>query len=330
MPPPLVDRDAYGETAYERGLAGKAAVVNRERELDYDIHWRWADERPLEPGLTAVLRVKNEAGALPWVLPHLFRAVRAVLVVDNGSTDGTPDVARRLADEAGAAERLSVVTYPFSISRCGPEHLATPPDSVHSLTYFYNWSFAQVATSYALKWDGDMVLTETGVNALRDLAWQVETGEFVVKMPRYPLYVVDEATAYLDACVANREYWAWPNRRGYEHAKAFEWELSTWPLPGRDLMLPDWSCVELKHLDVDEFAHWSQSDFTATGRTSRKLRESQVFEALARGGDLPAGLVRVDSPDGRPVIDYVRADWLPREKPRLTELHQRLRGGARR
>jgi len=27
---------------------------------------------------------------------------------------------------------------------------------VHSLTYFYNWSFSHVLTPYALKWDGDM------------------------------------------------------------------------------------------------------------------------------------------------------------------------------
>ncbi|HET7310554.1 MAG TPA: sulfotransferase family 2 domain-containing protein [Mycobacteriales bacterium] len=321
-----LERELTGVTAAGAGRAAKAAIVNREGESAFDISWRWAEDAPLQPGFTAVLRVKNEANALPFVLPWLFAAVRSVLLVDNGSTDGTPEVAQRLAAEAGAADRFEVLTYPFSVSRCGPEHLGTAADSIHSLTYFYNWAFSHVPTTYALKWDGDMVLTDTGIAALRDLEWQTETGEFVVVMPRYPLYVANDNTAYLDAWVANREYWAWPNRKGYEHSKAFEWELSTWPEAGRTISLPDWSCVELKHLDVDEFAHWSDADFTASGRTSRKRRELEVFQALAADGQrLPDGLVRVDSTDGVNVIDYVRSEWLPQEKSRLRALHREVR-----
>jgi glycosyltransferase involved in cell wall biosynthesis len=42
-----------------------------------------------------VLPCLNEAGALPWVLGRLPAGVRAV-VVDNGSTDGSPEIAARL------------------------------------------------------------------------------------------------------------------------------------------------------------------------------------------------------------------------------------------
>ena len=60
---------------------------------------------------------------------------------------------RPLAREGGrrAAERLEVRSYPFAVARCGEEHLGTSPDSVHSLVYFYNWSFSHVRTGYALK-----------------------------------------------------------------------------------------------------------------------------------------------------------------------------------
>ena len=125
-----------------------------------------------------------------------------VLLLDNGSTDGSADVARRVAREAGAEDRLDVRDYPFAVARCGDEHLGTPPDSVHSLTYFYNWSFAHVRTAYALKWDGDMVLTDAAAAALRDLAWQLEAAELVVKVPRYPLYVVDDRRAFVDTLAA--------------------------------------------------------------------------------------------------------------------------------
>ena len=81
----------------------------------------------------------------------------------NQSDDGTADVSRQTAEKLGLSDNLTVLDYPFDVSRCGLDHLWTPERSVHSLAYFYNWSFAQVATEYSMKWDGDMVLTPEGI-----------------------------------------------------------------------------------------------------------------------------------------------------------------------
>ncbi|WP_432164350.1 glycosyltransferase, partial [Streptomyces tendae] len=47
------------------------------------------------PDVDVVLPCLNEAGALPWVLDRIPAGWRA-LVVDNGSTDGSADLARSL------------------------------------------------------------------------------------------------------------------------------------------------------------------------------------------------------------------------------------------
>lgn len=310
-----------------RRVAGGAptspVITNVERRADFSVRWAW-DEGPLESGFTAVVRVKNEARPLPFVLPPLLRALRRVVLVDNASTDGTPDLATEIAEREGKADRLRVVSYPFDVARCGPDHLATPAASVHSLTYFYNWSFSQVRSTYALKWDGDMVLTETGVKALQDLEWQLEATLRVVTMPRYPLYVADDSTAFLDVGLANNESWGWPNRPGYAHVKAIDWELPLWPEHTYQVSLPDWSCVELKWLDADEFAHWSTTDFAASTRTARKEREFRVHQTLASGAEPPNGVVAVHAPEGVHVVDWVRERWLLQERPRLRELAQDL------
>lgn len=300
------------ETASARqvGHSRSAALTNLERHEEYNVRWAWS-EGPVAPGFTAVLRVKNETRSLPWVLPPLLRAVERVVLVDNGSTDGTPAVARRVALEAGAEDRLDLHQYPFAIARCGPEHLDTPASSVHSLVHFYNWCFSQVRTGYALKWDGDMVLTDAAVNALRDLAWQLEAGEVIVKVPRYPLYLVDDRRAFVDVSLRNVEPWGWPNRPGYSFAKAMDWELPLWSPHVPSLVLPDWGCVELKHLDADEFAHWSHTDFAASERTQRKRREFEVFNALAGGAAPPPHVEEVVAPAGVHVIEHVRTSWLP-------------------
>jgi hypothetical protein len=104
-----------------------------------------------------------------------------------------------------------------------------------------------------------------------------------------------------------------------------EWELPLWPENIKPLSLPDWSCVELKHLDADEFAHWSVEDFTASARTRRKRREWEVFHALHDGSEPPDGVLRVDAPAGEHVIDYVRTTWLRDRKAELSELTRAAR-----
>lgn len=278
--------------------------LNLERLRDFRVEWNTPAR---DSGMfTAVLRVKNEARSLPWVLPPLLRVSDAMVLVDNGSDDGTPEVARETAEEAGAADRLEVLEYPFQVSRCGSEHLATPPDSVHSLTYFYNWAFAHVKTRYNLKWDGDMILTEDGERSFNELTWQLEGLDAVVQIPRYPVYVESKDVAYVDADMRNREAWAWPNRPETFFVKSFEWELPLWP-PGLPfLRLPEWTCFELKWLDADEFQHWSPTEeFGTTGRTTRKAREWDVFHAVVEGR-LPFGVHRVEAPGDKHVIDVLR------------------------
>jgi Sulfotransferase family len=284
----------------QAGRSKTPVLTNLEGYTEFNVRWSWADGK-VEPGVTAVIRIKNEAQSLPWVLPPLLRAVSHVVIVDNGSTDGSVDVARRVASDAGASDRLELHTYPFSVARCGQEHLDMPAGSVHSLAYFYNWSFAHVRTGYALKWDGDMVLTDTAVNALRDLAWQLEASESVVKIPRYPLYIASERRAYLDV----------------------EWELPLWPGDYETVILPAWACVELKYLDADEFGHWSDTQFDATSRTRRKLREWTAFQTLAEGGEPPADVVPIESPDDRHVIDYVCSTWLPEKAAEWSDRRRR-------
>jgi hypothetical protein len=124
-------------------------------------------------------------------------------------------------------------------------------------------------------------------------------------MPRFPLYVADEKRAFLDTGVINCEAWAWPNRPGYKFVKAMEWELPLWPEPLRNVILPTWSAIELKHLDAEEFAHWSYTNFDASERTRRKRRELEVFRVLGEGGQPPAGVIEMTSSDERHVVDYV-------------------------
>ncbi len=255
---------------------------------------------------TAVLRVKNEAKSLPYVLPGLLRIAEAVIVIDNGSDDGTPDVAKKTAEDLGLGHKLEQYTYPYSIARCGAEHLGTPPSSIHSLTYFYNWSFAHVKTRYNWKWDGDMVLTHDGERSISELAWQLEGVDAIIQIPRYPVYIESDTVAYLDADMRNREAWLWPNGSEYYFFKGAEWEIPVWPEGLAFYRLPEWTVFELKWLDADEFTHWTPTeDFTGSKRTSRKSREWAVFHDVQQGR-VPIGVHRIESDGSEHVIERLK------------------------
>lgn len=287
-------------------------IRNLEGHTDFDVTWPWLRDEPLRRGATAVLRVKDEARNLAYALPPLLRAVDAVLVVDNNSTDGTAEEARRVAEAEGHGDKLEVRHYPFDVARAGAEHRATPERSVHSLAYFYNWCFSQVTTRYSWKWDGDMVLTPEGELSLGALSWQVGSAQAVVRLPRHSLYVESPRLAHLDLGLRNAEEWGFPVGPDFVHTKAPEWEIRTTPETYRELELPQGLCVELKWLDGDEFAHWSDPESFATSRRNhRKRREWEVFHAL-REGRAPTGVVRIEAPEGVHVVDHVTREWMPR------------------
>lgn len=283
----------------------------------FDVRWSWNHGDVARPGLTCVFRVKDEARNLPWVLPAMLEAVDHVVLVDNGSTDGTPELAQRLADEAGASDRYTGAVYPHRVSRAGSEHLATPPDSVHSLTHFYNWSFSHVRTAYSMKWDGDMALTPDGIGVLRDLSWQLQDSGAVVAVPRHPVVVVDETEAWIDLGSRFLEPWIYPMGPDFTFVKAFEWEVREWPATSERIVAPEGLCVEIKWLDADELSHWSPDDDFPASRVQRKRREQEVDRAIRAGtADLVEGLHRVRAPAGTHVVDHVLRDWLrERERP---------------
>ncbi len=220
--------------------------------------------------------------------------------------------ALRVAAEHGLEDRFTLKEYPFEVARAGAEHLAVNERSVHSLAYFYNWCFSHVRTRYSWKWDGDMVLTTEGEVSMADLSWQVGMAEAVIRFPRHGLYVESDRRAFLDLGLRNIEEWGFPMGPDYVYSKAPEWEIRTTPDRIEQFALPQGLCVELKWLDGDEFAHWTDPESFATSiRNRRKRREWLVWNAL-HSGEVPEGVVEIVAPEGVHVVDHVTHAWLPR------------------
>ena len=107
------------------GSAGRAAATSRGTPTSTS-SGRGPSPSGLRPGTTAVLRVKNEAPSLPWVLPPLLRACDHVLLVDNGSDDGTAEVARPGRRERGLARPAHAARTPSRSPAPAPSTSPSP------------------------------------------------------------------------------------------------------------------------------------------------------------------------------------------------------------
>lgn len=108
--------------------------------------------------VSAILRVRNEQEFIAAAVRSIAPFVDEVVILDNASTDATPEIMRALARELPHVRTLQ---YPFEVARVGGENIeavrAGEGASRRRLSSYYNWALRQCRCPFVLKWDGDML-----------------------------------------------------------------------------------------------------------------------------------------------------------------------------
>lgn len=99
------------------------------------------------PAILGVCLVKNEQNFVAWSLMNALEFCDEILVLDNMSEDGTPDIVERIAKLHG---KINVI----QVSDCNDTHKFVE-------------DYAGTPT-WILKIDGDEVLDPVGLHALRE------------------------------------------------------------------------------------------------------------------------------------------------------------------
>ena len=112
---------------------------------------------------SAMVRVKNEQEFLERAILSIVEHVETVVIVDNLSTDATPQIIADLVE--GFPTKVKATVYPHEIARYGQENVdllrtSGGRTSPALLSNYYNWCLAQCAGSFVLKWDGDTIATD--------------------------------------------------------------------------------------------------------------------------------------------------------------------------
>ena len=236
------------------------------------------DDKHHHRGISAMLRVKNEERTIRASIISIIDFVDEVLVVDNGSTDKTPDIIDELV--FSYPDKILSRTYPFRVSLCGLEFANTPADSIHSLAYYYNWCKSGCKFSYLIKWDADMIIPEhkrTRWKAIRD---RVLNANDLVYQPIGRLVVLDESRKFRDSGLNFLDPRIYPNNNDYYFVKAdncfterigYRGEVFTFCRKKLNMVYSEEvDYFEVKDLNKNEFDHF--------GKGEAKLEEKQSRE----------------------------------------------------
>ncbi len=96
-----------------------------------------------EPGISALMRIRNEARWIETALRSLAPFVEQFSIVDNGSTDGTPEIIERVARELSLRYTLEIL----------------PTEDFGEVC---DRALANTTCRWVLRWDGDMIARTGG------------------------------------------------------------------------------------------------------------------------------------------------------------------------
>jgi glycosyltransferase involved in cell wall biosynthesis len=114
------------------------------------------DSKRKKPGVSVILRLRNEEEYLEQALESIWPIFDEFVVVYNQCTDRTPEIVETFAGKDPqrfkAFHYLPPVYPPYS-----SEHRELPSTHVSSLDYYYNFALSRVSYRICTKWDGDMI-----------------------------------------------------------------------------------------------------------------------------------------------------------------------------
>lgn len=224
-------------------------------------------------GVCAMIRAKNEEDKILYSLGSVYDFFDQILIIDNGSTDKTVELVNSFKKKYDDQEKISIVSYPFKITRMGDEYGNTPADSVHSMVYYTNYAMSHCQYKWLFKWDADMLMRVEERQRFKEFLNKVKKGR------------------YTRWAFVGQNLFRSPDGKYLTSAFDLDRETRLFPLSyhNRFMKTPDvnfevlysvmlrrrYSGVlyyEMKFSDANEFSHWTTTDELPTERWQREVR----------------------------------------------------------
>lgn len=258
-------------------------------------------QKDLRPGVTFLIRAKNENRNIYFVLGSLRAVLRnkrfnaEVVFVDNASDDGTYAEVIRVCQE-NEIDNVFLYKYNINISKSGDEHstLKEKGEMHRSLDTYYNWCLDKAGKYNVIKWDADfLAINDNLVEMLETFDLAGNNNTIAIWFSGKTLY------KYRDSCYVNidteyNEFRVFSNLNGYKWDYAPRWEISSkhYMENCKKYIFAKSVFLELKDCETNEFAHRSNGTFIDS--CPRDTRDNKLIE-LMRNQTISADTLRTCS-----------------------------------
>lgn len=251
-------------------------VRNLENIAAYDIV---ASDNLNNRGISVMLRVKNEENTIQASILSIIDFVDEVFVFDNRSTDNTVEIVDELA--LRYPNRIRLKSYPFDVSLCGREFANTPPESIRSLAYYYNWCKSWCRFSYLIKWDADMIIPENKRTRWKTIRERVLNSDNLVHQLIGRLVVLDTARIFRDSELNIQEPRIYPNTSDYYYVRSDNCYTERISFRGAifESCKAELNMTYSEEMDFFEIKDMNQNEFEHFGKDEVHLEEKQTRES---------------------------------------------------
>jgi len=117
--------------------------------------------------ISVIIRAKNEEKFLEASVRSIIDNVEEVVIIDNNSTDRTPEIIANLVKEYPQKVRAYKYKYNLAHTLAKPlELFALNPHSPYLQSTHCNWCLQKTTYPYVMRWDADMIATPAFIEVL--------------------------------------------------------------------------------------------------------------------------------------------------------------------
>ncbi|HEX4872919.1 MAG TPA: glycosyltransferase [Nevskiaceae bacterium] len=289
---------AARDLTLSRGLLRQWRFTAKSSGFTAEVNGRLPRNAGLKPGLSFIIRAKNEAHNIERCLRSLDGIADEIVFVDNNSRDDTFLIASSLRRELFS---LRTHQYLRDIPRAGRPHM----DEVlaggnNTLGHFYNYCLARSGRYNFTKWDADYIALRPHLEEMIQ-RFQLRTrGDNVCCWFSGLELYTDGQRYWVDTDSAHNEFRVFSRRHHAHWVNILPWEEvdQRYLYTAHKLFFDKPVYLELFRLDAVEFRDRGQ--FIDDRRDNERMAYIRRFQ---ENGEVPAHFLEVSGPDDPRLLD---------------------------